>query len=99
MWLRWTRVIQGGLGGGGGGGGGGGIVITPLPPPGGLESTLPQHLADTTHHSMENNPIFKKHPWFNKDGSNSSVSLSDAINGKYSPMDGMETVAEDVSPR
>lgn len=66
--------------GAGGGGGGGGGFIKPLPP-GSLESQLPNQLADTTHHSIE------EHPWFKK----KDMSLSDAINGKFNPMDGTET--------
>jgi hypothetical protein len=71
--------------GAGGGGGGGGGFIKPLPPPGSLESQAPNQLADTTHHSIE------EHPWFKDKG----MSLSDAISGKFNPMDGTENAEPD----
>jgi hypothetical protein len=56
---------------------------------------LPHHLADTTHHSIEEHPLFKDHPWFSKDGeAGYSASLADAIKGNVSPMAGTETDAD-----
>jgi hypothetical protein len=50
-------------------------------PPGSLESQLPNQLADTTHHSIE------QHPWLQRN----NMSLAGAINGSFIPMSGTET--------